>query len=440
MTRSLLLLGLTALMATAPAAAQKVGKTKEVHPKITTYRCSKKSGCKASTNYLVMDSLAHPVYQEAAPQYDCGTWGNKPNATACPTKEACAKNCVMDGVSDYSQYGITVTEGGSALRLQHILPQNGKVVSPRVYLLDKSEQKYEMLKLTGNEFTFEVDATKLPCGMNSALYLSEMAADGSKSKLNKGGAYMGTGYCDAQCYTTPFINGEGNLEGYGACCNEMDIWEANGRSTHVAPHTCNVTGPYLGTKEESAFEGVCDKNGCGWNPYRVNITDYYGNSDKFQVDTRRPFSVITQFPADKKGKLTSIKRMYVQDGKLIQSHTVRKEGLPEVDALTEEFCAATGSRKYLGLGGTVGMGEALSRGMVLALSIWWDEGGFMQWLDGAKDGAGPCSATEGDPKNIVKVEPYPEVTFSKLRWGEIGSTFEEEKKEGKGKGKGKGKW
>lgn len=49
---------------------------------------------------------------------------------------------------------------------------------------------------------------KLPCGMNSALYLSEMLADGGKSELNRGGAYWGTGYCDAQCYTTPFINGE----------------------------------------------------------------------------------------------------------------------------------------------------------------------------------------------------------------------------------------
>lgn len=37
--------------------------------------------------------------------------------------------------------------------------------------------------------------------------LSEMEADGGLSELNQGGAARGTGYCDAQCYTTPFVNG-----------------------------------------------------------------------------------------------------------------------------------------------------------------------------------------------------------------------------------------
>lgn len=45
--------------------------------------------------------------------------------------------------------------------------------SPRVYLLNEAEDAYEMLQLTGQEFAFDVDMSKLPCGMNSALYLSE---------------------------------------------------------------------------------------------------------------------------------------------------------------------------------------------------------------------------------------------------------------------------
>jgi cellulase len=184
------------------AAAQKPGPGPEVHPKLTTFRCNVKDGCTEQTNYIVLDSLAHPVHQVNS-TYGCGNWGSKPNATACPTKEACAENCIMDGIADYSKVGVTTD--GTKLRLQHIL--SGQVVSPRVYLLDSTEQKYEMLKLTGNEFTFDVDATKLPCGMNSALYLSEMEATGAKSALNPGGAYYGTGYCDAQCYTTPFVNG-----------------------------------------------------------------------------------------------------------------------------------------------------------------------------------------------------------------------------------------
>lgn len=43
--------------------------------------------------------------------------------------------------------------------------------------------------------------------MNSALYMGEMLEDGGQSELNPGGATWGTGYCDAQCYVTPFING-----------------------------------------------------------------------------------------------------------------------------------------------------------------------------------------------------------------------------------------
>lgn len=183
--------------------AQKPIDPPEVHPKITTWRCTEAEGCKEQTNYLVLDSLTHPVYQ-ADNGLSCGSWGNPPNQTACPTKEECAENCVMEGIEDYSAYGVTTA--GSSMTLYQLL--DGALKSPRVYLLDESQEEYEMLQLTGNEFTFDVDVTKLPCGMNSALYLSEMPADGAKSALNTGGAFYGTGYCDAQCYTTPFINGE----------------------------------------------------------------------------------------------------------------------------------------------------------------------------------------------------------------------------------------
>ncbi|GAB1316471.1 Endoglucanase EG-1 [Madurella fahalii] len=429
MARNLSLLGVTTLLL-GLANGQKPGETPEVHPKLTTYRCSKSDGCKAQTNYIVLDSLSHPVHQ-ASNTHNCGNWGSKPNETACPDAETCAQNCIMEGIEDYSQYGVTTD--GDALRLQQIL--NRRVVSPRVYLLDETEHKYEMMKLTGNEFTFDVDATKLPCGMNSALYLSEMEVTGAQSELNPGGAYYGTGYCDAQCFVTPFINGVGNIEGRGSCCNEMDIWEANSRATHVAPHTCNQTGLYLCEGAECEFDGVCDKNGCAWNPWRVNVTDYYGNSDAFKVDTRRPFTVITQFPAGEDGKLEKIHRMYMQDGKLIEAHTVDAPGLPKVNALNDEFCEATGAARYLDLGGTVGMGEAMTRGMVLAMSIWWDEGGNMNWLDSGE--AGPCNATEGNPSVITQIEPNPEVTYSNMRWGEIGSTYETEPVKCKSKRKAK---
>lgn len=186
-------------------AAQHVGDTPEVHPKLTTYECTLDGGCVEQNTAIVIDALSHPVYQVDAPSFGCGDWGNAPNETACPDLETCQKNCVMQGIEDYSKYGVTTD--GSVLRLD-MLADDGSSLSPRVYLLREDEQEYQMLQLTGKEFTFDVDVSKLPCGMNGALYLSEMIADGSKSDINKAGAYYGTGYCDAQCYTTPFIGGE----------------------------------------------------------------------------------------------------------------------------------------------------------------------------------------------------------------------------------------
>ena len=71
-----------------------------------------------------------------------------------------------------------------------------------------------------------------------------MDADGGSSKYptNKAGAKYGTGYCDSQCpHDIKFIEGKANINGWtpssnsantgtgdlGACCSEMDIWEAN---------------------------------------------------------------------------------------------------------------------------------------------------------------------------------------------------------------------
>lgn len=186
------------------AAAQSVGEAPEVHPKLTTWKCTIADGCTELDTAIVIDSLAHPVHQKDDESLGCGTWGNPPNATVCPDVETCQENCVMQGVEDYASLGIYTD--GAELRLRH-LNEDGNVVSPRVYLLNEDEDKYEMLQLTGMEFTFDVDVSKLPCGMNGALYLSEMEADGGLSELNTGGAAYGTGYCDAQCYTTPFVNG-----------------------------------------------------------------------------------------------------------------------------------------------------------------------------------------------------------------------------------------
>lgn len=100
-------------------------------------------------------------------------------------------------------------------------------MSPRVYLLDPSGRNYQDFKLLNQELTFEADVSQLPCGMNGALYLTAMSPTGGRSAGNPAGAAYGTGYCDAQCPKSAYINGIANTADLGACCSEMDIWEAN---------------------------------------------------------------------------------------------------------------------------------------------------------------------------------------------------------------------
>jgi len=74
---------------------------------------------------------------------------------------------------------------------------------------------YEMFKLLNKEFTFDVDVSNLPCGLNGALYFVEMNESGDMGGDNKAGAKYGTGYCDAQCpHDIKFINGAANSEGW----------------------------------------------------------------------------------------------------------------------------------------------------------------------------------------------------------------------------------
>ena len=174
---------------------------------------------------------------------------------------------------------------------------------------------------------------------------------------------------------------QGNVNSEGACCNEMDIWEANSRANQIAPHVCAKEGLIRcsGT-EDCGVAGVCGKTGCGDNAYNFrNSKDFYGPGLK--VDTTRPFTVVTQFPA-KYGVLQAIVRKYVQDGIVI-------ENAMQNVTMDQVWCSAQSrAREYNKFGGHKTMGDALERGMVLVFSLWWDKTGGMTWLDGGLNG--PC--------------------------------------------------
>lgn len=59
--------------------------------------------------------------------------------------------------------------------------------------------------------------------------------------------------------------------------------------------------------------------------------------------------------------------------------------------------------------------------MVLAMSVWNDAGGYMNWLDAGK--AGPCAPKEGMPSRILAEDPGTKVTFSNIKWGDLGTTY-----------------
>jgi cellulase len=187
----------------------------------------------------------------------------------------------------------------------------------------------------------------------------------------------------------------------------MDIWEANANATAYTPHPCEGDS--------------CDPNGCGFNPYAQGVHGYYGNGGT--VDTLKPMTVITQFYTNDNtvtGTLSEVRRLYIQDGKVIKNAVSTSTGL---DSVTADWCVSSDSYAA-NLGGLTTMGEALGRGMVLIFSIWNDAGQFMGWLDSGS--SGPCSSTDGNPANIQANTPGTYVTFSNIRWGDIGSTFTED--------------
>jgi len=335
----------------------------------------------------------------------------------------------------------------------------GSNVGSRLYLLE-SEDTYKLFKLKNREIALDVDVSSLECGLNGALYLVEMPADGGLSATNKAGARYGTGYCDAQCpHDVKFINGEANIKEwnsqtakghYGTCCAEMDLWEANNRATAFTAHPCNLDGPSRcegkacgdggGWSTGQRYAGKCDADGCDSNAYRMGNTTFYGPGAGFTIDTTKPFTVLTQFiTADgtDAGPLSEIRRVYVQGGKEFPEAASAIPGV-EGNSVTDSSCKAqkkafTDVDDFANKGALKQMGEAMDRGMVLVLSFWDDTAAHMLWLDSSSPPEkapsapgvtrGPCSTSSGVPSDVRSKYPDATVKWSNIKHGEIGSTL-----------------
>ncbi|KAJ4379700.1 Esterase/lipase/thioesterase [Didymella sp. IMI 355093] len=451
MYRSLALTSLTVLSA---VRAQQVGtSTTETHPKLNWKTCTGTGGnsCTTKAGSITLDSnwrWAHNV----GGYTNCYT-GNTWDATLCPDGDSCAKNCAIDGADYSGTYGITA--GSDALTLKFVTKgQYSSNVGSRTYLME-TDTKYQMFNLINKEFTFDVDVSNLPCGLNGALYFVEMAADGGIGKgNNKAGAKYGTGYCDSQCpHDIKFINGKANSAGWvsnpndanagtgpiGACCPEMDIWEANSVSTAYTPHPCKGTGIVACTGTDCGdgddrYKGVCDKDGCDFNSYRMGVKNFYGPGAT--LDTKKKMTVVTQFIGSG-SSLSEIKRFYIQNGKVFKNSQSTISGASG-NSITDSFCKAQktafgDNNQFASIGGLNGMGASLARGHVLVMSLWDDHAVNMLWLDSSypttadpsKPGIarGTCPTTSGKPSDLESNNPNSSVVFSNIKFGPIGSTF-----------------
>ncbi|KAG8796165.1 Exoglucanase 1 [Ceratobasidium sp. 428] len=276
----------------------------EVHPTLTWQKCTTSGGCQTQpSGKIVLDANWRGVHTTVG-STSCYT-GQAWDSLMCSNPVVCAQTCALEGADYQGTYGISTN--GNSLTMKFVTNgASGSNTGSRVYLMASDDTKYEMFKLKNQEFTFDVDVSNLPCGLNGALYFSAMDADGGLSKYsnNKAGAKYGTGYCDAKCRRDiKFINGEANvldwtglpIDGisgtgrYGTCCDEMDIWEANSVSTAYTLHPCTSTGQ---TRCSGATcTSACDQAGCDFNPYRLGVKDFYGKG--MTVDTSKQFTVVT---------------------------------------------------------------------------------------------------------------------------------------------------
>ena len=101
-------------------------------------------------------------------------------------------------------------------------------------------------------------------------------------------------------------------------------------------HVCTVQGQTRceGTQcgdmnAGQRHNGVCDKDGCDFNPYRLGDKSFFGPAANFTIDTTKTFTVVTQFitsDGSDIGDLSEIRRLWVQNGKVINSNNVTVGG------------------------------------------------------------------------------------------------------------------
>jgi len=424
--------------------------------------CTVEAGCTTENTKLTLDANWRWYYHPSNHQ-NCFDNGYK-----CTNDAECA-DCFITGLKngDYDRYGITTNNGALTMSFADNPAGN---IGARMYLMNTQGTEYRKVDHTSKleqELSMDVEIDSLGCGLNGAVYYSEMLMDGGKARDGNQGAPYGTGYCDAQCpKDLHHVGGKVNWRNEAQCCNEMDIWEANSISNAFTPHTCTDYNPFTGDNDETEdmkgpakcitdlecgigdrySESLCDKDGCDVNPYRMGNTDFYGPGKT--VDSNRKFTMTTQFFTDDRGDLVEIRRQYYQRDsagnlKKYETPSFKMNGRT-FDSITDDMCteqqapATTNGEgggfasesTFLRKGGLKEMGESFKRGMVLIFSLWDDGVTNMSWLDSTAESMGlpglygqsrgTCGNQAVDRSSAASRNA--KVTYSNVRLGAIGST------------------
>lgn len=253
---------------------------------------------------------------------------------------------------DLAHIGVTVDGGFVEQKFS-----TGNNVGSRVFVKEASRDAYFIFNMTNAHLEFDVNLSEIQCGMNAAVYLVEMPANGV-TILDNYGANFGGGYCDANF-----------LESFG--CGEIDISEANAHASVFTIHECNGPIGFKGRIE-------CDSMGISSNPYLQDQT-LYGNGSQFTIDTSKTFKVT----------LDSAKQNGMLERSLVQNNKTVTNTLPISENVR----------------------RSLLRGHVLAFSLWASDGD-MSWMDGGTNGH--CSLENESSEYLQNNFPDATVTYSKL--------------------------
>jgi len=263
-----------------------------------------------------------------------------------------------------------------------------------------------------------------------------------------------------------FINGQANMENwqpsktdqnsgtgkYGSCCTEFDMWEGNSISTAYTAHSCNVTeqtrcdGVACGDNDDvpggsggHRFDGVCDKNGCDLQTFRMGEKSFYGPGSNYTIDSTKPVRVTTQFITDDgtdTGSINEVRRTFRQGDTVVELPSLNVGGKP-YNSVSPEYCESArdlfqDGTNFLEKGGFQAVDVSFEKGMVLALSLWDDHYANMLWLDSCyptnSDESSPgvcrgtCDKASGKPSDVEGTVPHAFVRYMNIRYGEIGST------------------